>query len=149
MIKKKNTILNILSFSLLIASIMVSCASHGSVGTKMPPANYPRLTTQTFGKEAVIPMKHLILYVTPTLENDVIHATGRIQFHRDKLPPSSELKNLNITALLMDKDYMVVEKVKFRTSGQVGMYDVPFKTTVPFSEKYAFIAFSYRFNYHY
>ena len=119
MIKKKNTILNILSFSLLIASIMVSCASHGSVGTKMPPANYPRLTTQTFGKEAVIPMKHLILYVTPTLENDVI------------------------------KDYMVVEKVKFRTSGQVGMYDVPFKTTVPFSEKYAFIAFSYRFNYHY
>jgi hypothetical protein len=149
MIKKKNTMLNILSFSLLIASIMVSCASSGSVGTKMPPANYPRLTMQTFGKEAVIPMKHLILYVTPTLENDVIHATGRIQFHRDKLPRSSELKNLNITALLMDKDYTVVEKVKFRTSGQIGMYDVPFKTEVPFSEKYAFIAFSYRFRYEY
>jgi hypothetical protein len=139
----------ILSIMLLATSIIVSCATPGAVGTKMPPANYPRLTEQTWGKEAVIPMKHLVLYITPTLENDLIHATGKVQFHRDKLPQSSDIKSLNITAVLMDKDYMVVEKVKFRTSGQIGMYDVPFKTTVPYSEKYAYIAFSYRFRYEY
>jgi hypothetical protein len=55
MIKKQNTMLNILSFSFLIASIMVSCASPGSVGTKMPPANYPRLTSQTFAKKLQFP----------------------------------------------------------------------------------------------
>ena len=143
----KHLIKSALVFTVVI--LLVSCATPGSVGTKMPPANYPRLTKNTWGKEAVIPMKHLVLYVTPVLEKDVIHATGRVQFHRDKLPKNADLTDLNITAFLMDKDYVVVEQAKFRTAGQMGMYDMPFETTVPYSENYAFIAFSYRFRYLY
>ena len=121
--------------------ITIGCST-SMVGKQMPPANYIKVGP----KLQHIDLKLIEIELRTEIDKlvNIATAKGVITIDEDEMPTgATDFNNINIKALLMDKNYTVIREVTFVSPKGIHSFaPIPFEVTFPYDPAYRYVYFT-------